>query len=58
VPAVKTDSRGRFSFPKVPPGNYTLKTRGLAHNHYRLAETPIEVLPLPQKPTQVTLTAE
>jgi len=58
VPAVKTDSRGDFRFSKVPPGKYKLKVRGLFRNHYRLAETPIEVLPLPQKPTQVTLTAK
>src|SRR6185369_4250016 len=50
VPAVVSDASGKFSFPKVPPGKYTLKARTpeAIHNRFRTAELEVTVEPTPQ----------
>jgi hypothetical protein len=59
VPAVVSDASGKFTFPKVPPGKYTLKakTPEAIHNRFRTAEMEVTVEPKPkvQPPVSVKL---
>jgi hypothetical protein len=59
VPAVVSDASGKFMFPKVPPGKYTLKakTPEAIHNRFRTAEMEVTVEPKPkvQPPVAVKL---
>jgi hypothetical protein len=57
VPAVVSDTSGKFTFPKVPPGKYTLKakTPDPIHNRFRTAEMEITVEPKPKPQPQVAV---
>ncbi len=57
VPAVVSDASGKFSFPKVPPGKYTLKasTPEAIRNRFRKAEMEVTVEPKPKTQAPVTV---
>ena len=44
-----TDEQGRFSFPKVPPGDYRISARALLHNKMRQAVQDLSVPPPPKR---------
>ncbi len=52
IPPVVADEKGSFTFPKVPPGPYTLKARSVdaINGNRRSAEMKITV---PQPPKQL-----
>lgn len=57
IPPQKSDSNGRFTFPKVPPGKYILKASGYAKNRRRHGEIEVIVPPAP-KPAEVRITLQ
>ena len=58
VDPVVSNDEGRFTFPAVKPGKYTLKARGIARNKPRFVEEEIEVLPGPAHPLRLRLDAK
>jgi hypothetical protein len=55
VEPVKSDSTGRYSFAKVPPGKYKLKALGRVKGYRRVKEVDVEVPEAPQKPAPVVI---